>query len=143
MVMEEQSAVSKIVGCGEKRGRWEDKRMVKKPKDQIICSICGETKGSEINGFFTAFKAKVKGQTEDKRITLEINIAQDNASPLVVFAHGAGAPSSSDWMIRSLFSPFFLHMSGEKGKSPPRQKLTLETHKCKCPKSFRVKSHLN
>ncbi|KAH7841294.1 hypothetical protein Vadar_028027 [Vaccinium darrowii] len=25
-------------------------------------------------------------------------------SPVVVFAHGAGAPSSSDWMIRSSFS---------------------------------------
>lgn len=24
----------------------------------------------------------------------------EESSPLVVFAHGAGAPSSSDWMIR-------------------------------------------
>ena len=28
-------------------------------------------------------------------------------SPVVVFAHGAGAPSSSEWMIRSFFS-FYL-----------------------------------
>jgi hypothetical protein len=28
-------------------------------------------------------------------------------SPVVIFAHGAGAPSSSDWMLRSHF-PFSL-----------------------------------
>lgn len=28
-------------------------------------------------------------------------VASAPLSPLVVFAHGAGAPSSSDWMIRS------------------------------------------
>lgn len=34
-----------------------------------------------------------------------------SSSPVVVFAHGAGAPSSSDWMIKSntySFSLFFL-----------------------------------
>ena len=31
----------------------------------------------------------------------------EKLSPVVVFAHGAGAPSSSDWMIRSLFYFFY------------------------------------
>ncbi|KAM1736559.1 hypothetical protein ACFX12_014903 [Malus domestica] len=30
----------------------------------------------------------------------------EKLSPVVVFAHGAGAPSSSDWMIRFLFNFF-------------------------------------
>jgi len=29
---------------------------------------------------------------------------ESSLSPLVVFAHGAGAPSTSDWMIRSASS---------------------------------------
>lgn len=28
------------------------------------------------------------------------------SSPLIVFVHGAGAPSTSEWMVRSVFSPF-------------------------------------
>jgi predicted alpha/beta-hydrolase family hydrolase len=28
----------------------------------------------------------------------------EKLSPVVVLAHGAGAPSSSDWMIRSIFN---------------------------------------
>lgn len=31
------------------------------------------------------------------------------SSPVVIFAHGAGAPSSSDWMIRYAFVYFFGH----------------------------------
>ncbi|MBA0735316.1 hypothetical protein Gogos_019176 [Gossypium gossypioides] len=45
------------------------------------------------------------GQTEDKESPSKSSLTQDNSSPLVVFAHGAGAPSSFDWMIRSLLSP--------------------------------------
>ncbi|MBA0851840.1 hypothetical protein Goshw_027376 [Gossypium schwendimanii] len=39
------------------------------------------------------------GQTEDKESPSKSSLAQDNSSPLVVLAHGAGAPSSFDWMI--------------------------------------------
>ncbi|KAH1114648.1 hypothetical protein J1N35_008026 [Gossypium stocksii] len=45
------------------------------------------------------------GQTEDKESPSKSSLTQDNSSPLVVFAHGAGAPSSFDWMIRPLLSP--------------------------------------
>ncbi|MFQ6659270.1 hypothetical protein Gotur_028218 [Gossypium turneri] len=41
-------------------------------------------------------RRKGKPKTKESPSTL----TQDNASRLVVFAHGAGAPSSSDWMIR-------------------------------------------
>lgn len=30
-----------------------------------------------------------------------------SSSPVVIFAHGAGAPSSSDWMIRYAFVVYF------------------------------------
>ena len=33
-----------------------------------------------------------------------------SSSPVVVFAHGAGAPSSSDWMLRLFSLPFSLKM---------------------------------
>ena len=36
---------------------------------------------------------------ETKKVTVEPSNSK-NLSPLVVFAHGAGAPSTSDWMIR-------------------------------------------
>lgn len=35
-------------------------------------------------------------------------LALEETSPVVVFAHGAGAPSSSEWMIRSHLSSLFL-----------------------------------
>lgn len=49
-------------------------------------------------------------QEEEERVAdgnsapLTIGLSDDvgrNKSPVVVFAHGAGAPSSSDWMMRS------------------------------------------
>ncbi|MBA0824798.1 hypothetical protein Goarm_021443 [Gossypium armourianum] len=68
------------------------------------------------------------GQTEDKESLSKSALTQDNSSPLVVFAHGAGAPSSFGWMIRYVCEKESLH---------PRQKLTLEAEKCKCPTSFK------
>ncbi|KAJ0482678.1 putative KAT8 regulatory NSL complex subunit 3/Testis-expressed sequence 30 protein [Helianthus annuus] len=35
------------------------------------------------------------------RSAKSVKISDNNNSPVVVFAHGAGAPSSSEWMIRS------------------------------------------
>ncbi|MBA0869474.1 hypothetical protein Goshw_028417, partial [Gossypium schwendimanii] len=44
-------------------------------------------------------KRRRKGKPKTKESPSKSTLTQDNASPLVVFAHGAGAPSSSDWMI--------------------------------------------
>lgn len=55
-----------------------------------------EPKDSAATATATAVESSPNGaETEEKKM-----------SPVVVFAHGAGAPSSSDWMIRSssLFS---------------------------------------
>lgn len=35
-------------------------------------------------------------------------LALEETPPVVVFAHGAGAPSSSEWMIRSHLNSLFL-----------------------------------
>ncbi|KAH1055932.1 hypothetical protein J1N35_033997 [Gossypium stocksii] len=43
-------------------------------------------------------KRRRKGKPKTKESPSKSTLTQDNASPLVVFAHGAGAPSSSDWM---------------------------------------------
>lgn len=63
---------------------------------------------------------ELKGKEEDKQVeqimetgtgkTIEKLSTGENKgkSPLVVFAHGAGAPSSSDWMVRLV--PFSLHV---------------------------------
>ncbi|KAA3475858.1 Alpha/beta-Hydrolases superfamily protein isoform 3 [Gossypium australe] len=45
-------------------------------------------------------KRRRKGQIVDTESPSKSTLTQDNSSPLIVFAHGAGAPSSSDWMIR-------------------------------------------
>ncbi|TYG65290.1 hypothetical protein ES288_D06G174600v1, partial [Gossypium darwinii] len=45
-------------------------------------------------------KRRRKGKPKTKESPSKSTLTQDNASRLVVFAHGAGAPSSSDWMIR-------------------------------------------
>ncbi|GAB4857545.1 hypothetical protein Ancab_015453 [Ancistrocladus abbreviatus] len=41
----------------------------------------------------------------DRNDAIDISILQ-KLSPVVVFAHGAGAPSTSEWMIRSSLPPF-------------------------------------
>ncbi|XP_058095990.1 uncharacterized protein LOC131241253 isoform X1 [Magnolia sinica] len=63
-----------------------------------------------------------------------------NISPLVVFAHGAGAPSSSDWMIRwkemlgnalnavEVVTFDYPYISGGKRKAPPKAEKLVEYH---------------
>ncbi|KAH0741867.1 hypothetical protein KY290_034910 [Solanum tuberosum] len=46
---------------------------------------------------------KVQQVEEEKEA--EVNGSSKEKSPVVVFAHGAGAPSTSDWMIRHLNPP--------------------------------------
>lgn len=46
-------------------------------------------------------KTKSEGTNENDK---------SSTSPVVVFAHGAGAPSSSDWMLRLFSLPFSLKM---------------------------------
>lgn len=54
-------------------------------------------------------KRRRKDQSKDDAndVSATSSSTLEKLSPVVVFAHGAGAPSSSDWMIRSLFSFFF------------------------------------
>lgn len=61
-------------------------------------------------------------------------------SPVVVFAHGAGAPSSSDWMIRwkdmlgkalhavDVVTFDYPYISGAKRKAPPKAEKLVEFH---------------
>lgn len=48
-----------------------------------------------------AAEDRKKQQVEEEEKEAEVNGSSKNKSPVVVFAHGAGAPSTSDWMIRS------------------------------------------
>ncbi|KAB1215473.1 KAT8 regulatory NSL complex subunit 3 [Morella rubra] len=64
----------------------------------------------------------------------------DKLSPVVVFAHGAGAPSSSDWMIRwkdmlgkalnavEVVTFDYPYISGGKRKAPPKAEKLVEFH---------------
>lgn len=61
-------------------------------------------------------------------------------SPVVVFAHGAGAPSTSDWMIRwkemlgkalhavEVFTFDYPYISGGKKRAPPKAEKLVEFH---------------
>ncbi|KMZ56454.1 hypothetical protein ZOSMA_95G00490 [Zostera marina] len=60
--------------------------------------------------------------------------------PLVVFAHGAGAPSSSEWMIRwkkmlqeelgaiDVITFDYPYISGGKRRPPPKAEMLVEYH---------------
>jgi len=50
--------------------------------------------------------AKRRRQSKDNEIESSTPLKQP--PPVVIFAHGAGAPSSSDWMLRFHFL-FFIH----------------------------------
>lgn len=64
----------------------------------------------------------------------------EKTKPVVIFAHGAGAPSSSDWMIRwkELLSEAlhavevvtfdYPYISGGKRKAPPKAEKLIESH---------------
>ena len=51
--------------------------------------------------------AKRRRETKDRDSAYDTSSLDEKLSPVVVFAHGAGAPSSSDWMIRFCGSLFF------------------------------------
>jgi uncharacterized protein len=50
--------------------------------------------------------AKRRRQSKDNQIESSTPLKQ--LSPVVIFAHGAGAPSSSDWMLRFHFLYSFI-----------------------------------
>ncbi|XP_050378933.1 uncharacterized protein LOC126796213 [Argentina anserina] len=64
----------------------------------------------------------------------------EKSSPVVVFAHGAGAPSSSDWMIRwkdmlgkalnaaEVVTFDYPYMSGGKKRAPPKAEKLVDFH---------------
>ncbi|XP_027182832.1 KAT8 regulatory NSL complex subunit 3 [Coffea eugenioides] len=65
---------------------------------------------------------------------------KDNSSPVIVFAHGAGAPSSSDWMVRwkkmlhkalnavEVVTFDYPYIAGGKRKAPPKAEKLVEFH---------------
>ncbi|CAI9772657.1 unnamed protein product [Fraxinus pennsylvanica] len=76
------------------------------------------------------------------RKTIEKLSTEENKgkSPLVVFAHGAGAPSSSDWMVRwkgmlakalnavEVVTFDYPYIAGGKRKAPPKAEKLVEFH---------------
>ncbi|TYJ07736.1 hypothetical protein E1A91_A11G026100v1 [Gossypium mustelinum] len=85
-------------------------------------------------------KRRRKGQTVDTESPSKSTLTQDNSSPLIVFAHGAGAPSSSDWMIRwkemlkkalnavEVVTFDYPYMSEGKRRSPPKAEKLVDFH---------------
>lgn len=65
---------------------------------------------------------------------------KDSSSPVIVFAHGAGAPSSSDWMVRwkkmlhkaldavEVVNFDYPYIAGGKRKAPPKAEKLVEFH---------------
>lgn len=50
-----------------------------------------------------------KRRRQSKHVDIEAPALQI-LSPVVIFAHGAGAPSSSDWMLRFHFHFYFFYI---------------------------------
>ncbi|KDP25313.1 hypothetical protein JCGZ_20469 [Jatropha curcas] len=79
-------------------------------------------------------KRSRKNQDEDANDTSPL-------SPVIVFAHGAGAPSSSDWMIRwknmlenvlqavEVVTFDYPYIAGGKKRAPPKAEKLVEFHK--------------
>ncbi|XP_044485009.1 KAT8 regulatory NSL complex subunit 3 isoform X2 [Mangifera indica] len=75
-----------------------------------------------------------------KRRRKNEGVDADTSSPVVVFAHGAGAPSSSDWMIKwkdmlgkalnavEVVTFDYPYISGGKRKAPPKAEKLVEFH---------------
>ncbi|KAJ8768551.1 hypothetical protein K2173_022658 [Erythroxylum novogranatense] len=71
----------------------------------------------------------------------ESSIASSSQSPVVIFAHGAGAPSSSDWMIRwkellekalhavEVVTFDYPYFSGKRKRVPPKAEKLVDFHK--------------
>ncbi|KAJ6308017.1 hypothetical protein OIU76_017731 [Salix suchowensis] len=76
-------------------------------------------------------KTKSEGTNENDK---------SSTSPVVVFAHGAGAPSSSDWMLRwkdmlknalnavEVVTFDYPYIAGGKKKAPPKAEKLVEFH---------------
>lgn len=57
-------------------------------------------------------QAKRRRRSNDDEVDTSLSVSKlEKLSPVVVFAHGAGAPSSSDWMIRFYFFPLLCRAS--------------------------------
>ncbi|GLU05953.1 hypothetical protein SLE2022_230250 [Rubroshorea leprosula] len=80
------------------------------------------------------------GQTNETSLPPDPPSALENSSPVVVFAHGAGAPSSSDWMIRwkdmlkkalsavEVVTFDYPYLSGGKKRAPPKAESLVDFH---------------
>ncbi|KAE8693878.1 Alpha/beta-Hydrolases superfamily protein isoform 2 [Hibiscus syriacus] len=86
-------------------------------------------------------KRRRKGQTVDGESPSKSALTQEKSSPVVVFAHGAGAPSSSDWMIKwkemlkkalnaveVVTFDYPLNMSGGRRKAPAKAEKLVDFH---------------
>ncbi|KAB1670181.1 hypothetical protein ES319_1Z192200v1 [Gossypium barbadense] len=69
-------------------------------------------------------KRRRKGKPKTKESPSKSTLIQDNASPLVVFAHGAGAPSSSDWMIRCVWGKRKVSTKAETDTRDPQMQMS-------------------
>lgn len=87
-----------------------------------------------------AAEDRKKQQVEEEEKEAEVNGSSKNKSPVVVFAHGAGAPSTSDWMIRwkdmltkalnaaEVVTFDYPYMSGGKRRAPPKAEKLVDFH---------------
>ncbi|XP_017973896.1 PREDICTED: KAT8 regulatory NSL complex subunit 3 isoform X1 [Theobroma cacao] len=78
--------------------------------------------------------------TDDTESPPESKLTLEKSSPVVVFAHGAGAPSSSDWMIRwtkmlkkalnavEVVTFDYPYISGGKRRAPPKADKLVDFH---------------
>ncbi|CAL0313331.1 unnamed protein product [Lupinus luteus] len=81
-----------------------------------------------------------KRRRRSKDAEIESSSTIQNSSPVVIFAHGAGAPSSSDWMQRwktmlkealhavDVVAFDYPYMSGAKKRAPPKAEKLVEFH---------------
>ncbi|KAK8977988.1 hypothetical protein V6N11_062792 [Hibiscus sabdariffa] len=123
------------------------KSFEKNPNSQrsnYLFNFFREKKASEISLAMASSppsKRRRKGQTTvDGGSPSKPTLTQDKSSPVVVFAHGAGAPSSSDWMIRwkemlkkalnavEVVTFDYPYMSGGKRKAPPKAEKLVDFH---------------
>ncbi|XP_022721205.1 KAT8 regulatory NSL complex subunit 3 isoform X1 [Durio zibethinus] len=85
-------------------------------------------------------KRRRQDRTVDRESPSKSTLTQGKSSPVVVFAHGAGAPSSSDWMIRwremlkkalnavEVVTFDYPYISGGKRKAPPKAEKLIDFH---------------
>ncbi|WZZ04995.1 hypothetical protein YC2023_090916 [Brassica napus] len=67
---------------------------------------------------------KRRREAEELCFADEESEISSSSLPLVIFAHGAGAPSSSDWMIRYAF----IDIAGGKRRVPPKAEKLVQFH---------------